>query len=112
MYKDCVPGQRAEGQKQVIVVMKEDFLDQIDGNLEAMGYGDRSQFIRTAVLEKLATYGVHVSPGQAAPPQRTGKGGRPKKEPTVPETKKADEMEQAAPPVERQKVKRSPKKPA
>lgn len=66
--------------------MKEDFLETIDENLGAMGFGDRSQFIRTAVLEKLANSGVQVTPVQAAPPQRTGKGGRPKKVVEMPAT--------------------------
>lgn len=59
--------------------MKEDFLREIDGNLESMGFGDRAQFIRTAVAEKLARYGVHVPKAAATPPSRAGKGGRKKK---------------------------------
>lgn len=103
MYKADVPGQRADGQKQVIVVMKEDFLQAIDGNLEAMGFGDRSQFIRTAVLEKLARNGVPVVLGNAAPPSRVGKGGRPKKVVEMPVSKVAEDGSRA-PEGERKKV--------
>lgn len=72
-----MPNQRASGQKQVIVIMKEDFLHKVDANLEAMGFGDRAQFIRQAVREKLMRYGVAVSLEEIAAPSRAGKGGRP-----------------------------------
>lgn len=100
MYKVRVPGQRAEGQKQVIVVFKEDFLETIDDNLGSMGFGDRSQFIRTAVLEKLARAGVEVQPVQAAPPQRTGKGGRPKKVVEIPKKDLKVAEDEGPPPPE------------
>jgi len=75
-----VPNKRGDGQKQVIVLMKEDFLDEIDRNLETMGFGDRAQFIRTAVMEKMETAGVSIPKILATPPSRAGKGGRPKKQ--------------------------------
>lgn len=75
-----MPNQRATGQKQVIVVMKEDFLHRIDANLESMGFSDRSQFIRTAVAEALARTGSAVPKELTVAPSRAGKGGRPKKE--------------------------------
>ena len=74
-----MPNQRASGQKQIIVTMKEDFLSIVDGNLEQMGFGDRAHFIRTAVLEKLARAGIEVAPVLSTPPSRAGKGGRPAK---------------------------------
>ena len=75
MYKVSVPGQRAAGQKQVIVVMKEEFVSLIDGNLERMGFSDRAAFIREAVAEKLGGVGKYMT----TPPSRAGKGGRPPK---------------------------------
>jgi len=80
VYKSAVPNQRASGQKQVIVVLKEDFLDKIDRNLPSMGFGDRAQFIRQAVKEKLQANGVSVSAFEVTPPSRAGKGGRPKRQ--------------------------------
>jgi hypothetical protein len=58
--------------------MKAEFLRKIDANLQAMGFGDRAQFIRQAVREKLLKYGVTVSLEEIAPPSRAGKGGRKK----------------------------------
>lgn len=75
----AVPNQRAAGQKQVIVVMKRDFLQTIDENLEKMGFSDRSQFIRTAVMEALRRSGYKVSTDLSVAPSRAGKGGRKKK---------------------------------
>jgi len=59
--------------------MKEDFLNKIDRNLESMGFGDRSNFIRKAVEEKLERHKIYVDKSESAPPSRAGKGGRPKK---------------------------------
>lgn len=68
-----MPNQRAAGQKAVIVMMSHEFLDLIDGNLQRLGFSDRSSFIRDAVRVKLG-----ASPSVAAAPSRAGKGGRPK----------------------------------
>lgn len=78
VYKFAVPNQRASGQKQVIVIMQEEFLNEIDSNLAQMGFGDRAQFIRTAAMEKLQKQGIGVTCDMIAPPSRIGKGGRPK----------------------------------
>lgn len=56
--------------------MKEDFLSLVDGNLEQMGFSDRSAFIREAVREKLKESGVEVEKILTLPPNRAGKGGR------------------------------------
>jgi Arc/MetJ-type ribon-helix-helix transcriptional regulator len=69
-----MPNQRASGQKAVIVMMSEDFLSLIDGSLSALGFSDRSSFIREAVRAKLG-----ATPQVAAAPSRAGKGGRPRK---------------------------------
>jgi len=70
---EIMPNQRAAGQKAVIVMMSEEFLDLIDASLPVMGYSDRSSFIREAVRVKLG-----APPLIAAAPSRAGKGGRPK----------------------------------
>lgn len=72
--------QRAEGQKAVIVMIQDDFLDIIDQNLAQMGYPDRSSFIREAVRQRLVKDGVPVPPSMTVAPSRAGKGGRPKKD--------------------------------
>lgn len=79
VYNAHVPNVRASGQKQVIVIMSEEFLSDIDGSIESLGYSNRAEFIRQAVLEKLAKAGVQVEKSKAAAPSRAGKGGRPKK---------------------------------
>ena len=56
--------------------MKEDFLSVVDGNLEKLGFGDRAQFIRAAVYEKLRASDVDVEKILSTPPSRAGKGGR------------------------------------
>ncbi|HBR94324.1 MAG TPA: hypothetical protein DEA90_09195 [Opitutae bacterium] len=72
-------GQRSKGQKQVITMMKESFVEKIDESLSECGYTDRSSFIRDAVYEKLESMGIKLPLIEKAAPQRTGKGGRPKK---------------------------------
>lgn len=79
VYNAHVPNVRASGQKQVIVIMSEEFLSDIDGSIETLGYSNRAEFIRQAVLEKLAKAGVQIEKSKAAAPSRAGKGGRPKK---------------------------------
>jgi Arc/MetJ-type ribon-helix-helix transcriptional regulator len=74
-----MPNARAPGQKQVIVVMKEDFVAKIDASLARIGFSDRSQFIRTAIAEALARGGLPVPNEDTVAPSRSGKGGRPKK---------------------------------
>jgi len=81
----CVPGKRAAGQRQVIVVMQEAAVDEIDRHLAAMGFSDRASFIRQAIAEKLELSGYGVPKEMLVAPSRAGKGGRPKK-------KKGDEL--------------------
>lgn len=80
MYIFCVPNQRAAGQKQIIVMMRSEFLRVIDDNLERMGYSDRASFIRDAVAAKLKKEGINVDMMLKTAPSRAGKGGRPKKD--------------------------------
>lgn len=72
--------QRAAGQKAVIVMIQDDFLDIIDDSLNQLGFTDRSSFIREAVRQRLIRDGVPVPASMTAAPSRAGKGGRPRKD--------------------------------
>ncbi len=74
-----MPVKRAPGQKPIIVMMKEEFVAEIDGNLEKLGYGDRASLIRAAVIEKMIKLGIKVPTELSVAPSRAGKGGRPAK---------------------------------
>jgi hypothetical protein len=74
-----MPAKRAPGQKPVIVMMKEEFIAEIDGNLGKLGYGDRASLIRAAVIEKMIKLGIEVPKEFSLAPSRAGKGGRPAK---------------------------------
>jgi hypothetical protein len=74
-----MPNQRAPGQKAIIVMMREEFITEIDGNLGKLGYGDRASLIREAVVEKMIKMGIEVPKVLSTPPCRAGKGGRPAK---------------------------------
>ena len=65
----------------MLVLMQESFLEEIDAKLAAMGYSDRSAFIRDAVYAEMARNGVTLPPALKTAPQRKGKGGRPRKNP-------------------------------
>jgi hypothetical protein len=71
-------GVRSEGQKQVIVLMREEFLGKIDAAMSRLGFNDRASLIREAVYQMLEKAGVEVSPEDKTAPGRAGKGGRPK----------------------------------
>ncbi len=76
---------RASGQKLISLAVSENFLERVDAALPRAGYGDRSQFIRDAVLEKLQRAGIELPLELAAAPSRKGKGGRrPKADPAAP----------------------------
>lgn len=66
-----------EGQKAILVYMQDDFLLELDRRLAAMGYSDRSTFIREAIYEKMDRNGVTLLREVTTAPSRTGKGGRP-----------------------------------
>ncbi len=67
---------RAPGQTLVNLPMKVVFRDFLDGELEGLGYADRSKFIRDAIREKLVAMGKDVPVEFTLPPGRAGKGGR------------------------------------
>lgn len=72
-------GVRSDGQKQVIVLMREEFLGKIDAAISRMGYNDRASLIRDAIYQMLEEAGEDVIPEDKTAPGRAGKGGRPKK---------------------------------
>jgi len=74
-----MPAKRAPGQKPIIVMMKEEFIAEIDGNLGKLGYGDRASLIRDAVIEKMTRLGIEIPREFSVAPSRAGKGGRPVK---------------------------------
>jgi Arc/MetJ-type ribon-helix-helix transcriptional regulator len=83
-----MPGQRSKGQRGIIVMMRESFIEEIDGSLLHCGYTDRSSFIRDAVYEKLERMGISIPLVEKTAPQRSGKGGRKKSHTLKKETRK------------------------
>ena len=64
--------QRAKGQKLLTVPASESFIRAIDENLAAVGYNNRSQFIRDAILEKFEAKKIYLPSIAARPVQRAG----------------------------------------
>lgn len=75
MYMNCVPNQRAPGQKLLPIAVDEKFLRELDAGLAQAGYRNRSQFIRDAIVEKLKRAGVSLPAELAMAPNRFGKTG-------------------------------------
>lgn len=55
-----MPNQRAEDQKLLTLPAKTRFISELDRNLQTVGYSNRSQFIRDAIIEKLLRLGIMV----------------------------------------------------
>jgi hypothetical protein len=72
-----MPNQRSKKQKAVLVMMEEDFRDEIDAALRLAGFSDRSAFIRAAVYRRLEELGIKIPPGLYLGPSRKNKGGSP-----------------------------------
>ncbi len=64
---------RSEGQKQVLVMMRQEFLDEIDKAFPLAGFNDRSSFIRDAVYQELVKMGIKVPIMLKTAPDRTKK---------------------------------------
>jgi hypothetical protein len=75
-YTHLAVMRRAPGQTLVNLPMKIAFRDFIDGELEGLGYADRSKFIRDAIRDKLIHMGKTVPVEFTLAPGRAGKGGR------------------------------------
>lgn len=59
--------------------MKQEFIDALNRALGRLGYANRSDFIRDAILEKLEAEHEFIDHALAAPPPRSGKPGKPKR---------------------------------
>lgn len=57
--------------------MNEEFIREINAGMKRLGYGNRADFIRDAIVEKLARDGIAIDPALAAAPARAGVGGSP-----------------------------------
>lgn len=64
------------GTKAILVKWRPEVLDHLDESLESLGYSERAQFIRDAVVEKLTKMGLPPKANAALSPLRLGKGGR------------------------------------
>lgn len=76
-----MPNQRADGQILINVPMKESFVVKIKEGVVKSALGDRSKFIRRAIVEKLERLGIAVPPEIWSAPSREGKGGKSAKQP-------------------------------
>jgi hypothetical protein len=84
VYWIAVPNQRAPGQKLLPFAVSEKFIRELDAALAQTGYRNRSQFIRDAIIEKLARgCGRGSGAGFAAAPHRPD---RPPAEAALPRT--------------------------
>jgi hypothetical protein len=70
---------RSPGQKLIPIPVSDAFVQELDNGLNKIGFSNRSQFIRDAILEKLERAGRSVPRGYSQAPGRAGKGGRPRK---------------------------------
>ncbi|MBQ7252421.1 MAG: hypothetical protein IJS32_07460 [Kiritimatiellae bacterium] len=69
---------RGDGQKAVILMMREEFLRAIDEAYPLAGFSDRASFIRAAVFEFLEKHGVKLAPAMKTAPSRGGRKPRAK----------------------------------
>lgn len=67
----------SERTKTVLVLLREEFLDEIDKAYPLAGFNDRSSFIRDAVYQALVKMGIDVPIIIKTAPDRKGKGGTP-----------------------------------
>lgn len=66
----------SSNQTQINLKIGTDLLSALDDHINKHG-GDRSRFIREAIIEALAGKGIPLSLDLAAAPSRIGKGGKP-----------------------------------
>jgi hypothetical protein len=53
--------------------MRKEFIEHLNAAVEKLSYGDRSKFIRDAIVEKLNREGIVTPSSLASPPVRFGK---------------------------------------
>ena len=68
--------ERAPGQKLIPIPASAGFIKELNAGFKKAGYDNRSQFIRDAILEKLARKGIKIPESLALAPDRLGKGGK------------------------------------
>jgi hypothetical protein len=71
VYNTRMANQRAKDQQLLPFAAKRQFVSEMDAGLKEIGCGNRSQFIREAILEKLARAGVPIPKHLAGAPART-----------------------------------------
>ena len=71
VYNERMANQRAKDQQLLPFAAKRQFVSEMDAGLKKIGCGNRSQFIRDAILEKLAKEHVVIPRHLAASPERT-----------------------------------------
>jgi hypothetical protein len=71
-----MPNQRSPSQRLLNLAVSREFLSELDDCLADLGYGNRSDFIRQAIMEKLAGLGVILPRRLAGAPARAGRTGR------------------------------------
>jgi Arc/MetJ-type ribon-helix-helix transcriptional regulator len=76
-YMHLMPNQRSKKQKGVLVMMDENFREEIDEALPKTGFSDRSAFIRNAVYRRLEELGIEIPAELQLAPGRKQKGGTP-----------------------------------
>jgi hypothetical protein len=91
------------GHKLVTVPMNEEFIREVNAGMKRLGYGNRADFIRDAIVEKLARAGIAIDPEVAAAPSRAGVGGSPTHKPVrygphKPANSKWNEVPNSSPP--------------
>ena len=69
---------RSDGQKQILVMMRQEFVDEIDEHVVSLGVA-RSDFIRQAIYDEMTRGGVDIPASLKSAPSRKGKGGARKK---------------------------------
>ena len=68
-----MPTRRTSGQKLVPIPMSQKFINHLNAAVEKLNYGDRSKFVREAIVEKLNREGIETPKHLAAAPVRAGK---------------------------------------
>lgn len=63
--------------KPVLIMMRPEFLEEIDRAYPLAGFNDRASFVRDAVYQALLKLGISVPLVLKTAPDRKGKGGTP-----------------------------------
>lgn len=63
--------------KPVLIMMREEFIEEIDRVYPLAGFNDRASFVRDAVYQALVKLGIEVPMVMKTAPDRKGKGGTP-----------------------------------